>query len=100
MTDWTRVEGGVEVGLVEVAVGEEGLGIPGEVVGLGGEEGDGGVGGGERAGEGEDVAGGAAAAVEEDDGAGGLIERRAGAVEVAFGVGVGGLRRLSAADAL
>ncbi len=79
------VEGGVEVGLVEVTICEEGLGIPGEVVGLGSEEGDGRTSGSERAGEGEDVAGGAAAAVEEDDGAGGLIESGAGAVKVLRG---------------
>ena len=81
-------QGRVEEGLVEFALGEEGVGIPGEAVALRGEEGDGGVGGGQRAGEGEDVTGVAASTVEEDDGAGGLAEGSAGGVELAVGVGV------------
>ena len=87
--DWTRAKGGVEVGLIGSRSTRKELGYQVKLVGLGGEEGDGGVGGGERAGEGEDVAGGAAAAVEEDDGADGFVEGSAGAVEFAVGVGVG-----------
>ncbi len=83
-------EGGVEEGLVLIARDEEGVGVPGEAFGLGGEEGDRSVGRGQRAGEGEDVSSGAAATVEKDDGAFGLIESSAGAVEFAVGVGIFG----------
>lgn len=77
-------EGGGEPRLVAGARGHKGVGVPGGVDGLWGEEGE--TWQVESLGETEDVVGGGAAPVEKDDDAGGLVEGGAGALDMRVGV--------------